>query len=266
MKKTYPFDNSIKSHVIIAISLAIWVFVFLYFTEPLDVNQFSEREKLIFLPGYGLVAGCCYLLFLPLQHFLYKSNNNLWTLLNEIIFLLTFCVFSITIARLFYVYIIMANDRNPYELWFMLKSIFIHAITTILPIIIIGRFGLGKYKQKRLEDQKIEIKGEGNYEGIRLLVNDLISIQSSDNYIEVFYVSGNTLKKTLIRNKLSNIDEEFSELIRTHRSFVINPFHFQTWKTEKGKHVIILSYNIQVPISKTYLETVKVALNFTTST
>jgi DNA-binding LytR/AlgR family response regulator len=160
----------------------------------------------------------------------------------------------------------MANERNPYGFWFMLKSIYLPAIATILPIVVIGRYAFGKYKQKKIEDQKIEIKGQGNYEGLRLLINDLISIQSSDNYIEVFYISGNTLKKTLIRNKLSNIDDAFSELIRTHRSFLINPFHFQTWKSEKGKHHIILSYNIQVPISKTYQEAVKAALNFATST
>lgn len=159
----------------------------------------------------------------------------------------------------------MANDRNPYDLWYMLKSIYLPAIITILPIIIIGRYGFGKYKHKKLEAQKIEIKGEGNYEGLRLLLNELISIQSSDNYIEVYYISGNALKKTLIRNKLSVIDEEFSELLRTHRSFLINPFHFQTWKTEKGKHNIILSHNIEVPISKTYLETVKATLNFATT-
>ena len=115
-----------------------------------------------------------------------------------------------------------------------------------------------------MEEQKIEIQGEGNYESLRLQLNELISIQSSDNYVEVFYLNGPNLKKTLIRNKLSVIDESFPELLRTHRSFIINPFHFQSWKTEKGKHFLSLTYDIEVPISKTYLELVKEALNFTT--
>ena len=265
MKRLYPFDNSIKSHLIIATGLTLWIFIFLYFTEPLDVNKFGDREKLIYLPGYALVGGFSYLLFFPLQQYLLKTSSKQWTLLNEITFLFMFCVFSITISRLFYSYIIMANDGNPYDLWFMFTAIYLPALSTILPIIIIGRYGLGKYKQKRLDEQKIEIKGEGNYEGLRLQLNDLISIQSSDNYIEVFYISGNNLKKTLIRNKLSIIDDEFSELIRTHRSFLMNPFHFQTWKTKNGKHTLTLSYNIEVPISKTYNESVKASLNFDTA-
>jgi DNA-binding LytR/AlgR family response regulator len=136
---------------------------------------------------------------------------------------------------------------------------------TILPIIIIGRFAFGKYHEKRLEDQKIKIKGEGNYEGLRLQLNEVISIQSSDNYIEVFYVSGTNLKKALIRNKLSVIDEEFPELLRAHRSYLVNPYHFQQWKTENGKLFMLLNYNIEVPISKTYQKALKAAIQSTTN-
>jgi hypothetical protein len=43
----------------------------------------------------------------------------------------------------------MANEINSYDLWYMLKSIFLPAIATILPIIIFGRFAFGKYKNKQ---------------------------------------------------------------------------------------------------------------------
>ena len=131
-------------------------------------------------------------------------------------------------------------------------------------MIIFGRYAFGKYKKKKIEAQKIEIKGEGSYEGLRLFLNDLICIQSSDNYIEVFYLSGNQLKKSLIRNKLSVIADEFPELLRTHRSFIINPFHFLQWKTEKGKLFVLLFHHIEVPVSKTYQNEVKTVLNSTT--
>jgi DNA-binding LytR/AlgR family response regulator len=139
------------------------------------------------------------------------------------------------------------------------------AIATILPILIIGRFGFGKYYEKQIDDQKIEIKGEGNYEGLRLQLNEVICIQSSDNYIEVFYLSGNNLKKTLIRNKLSVIADEFPELLRAHRSYLINPFHFQRWKTDNGKLLVILNHQVEVPISKTYKNDIKAMINSTTN-
>jgi hypothetical protein len=251
--------------MLIGLLLAVWIFVFLYFTEPLDVNEFNNNEKLIFLPGYGLLGGICYLMFLPFQYYLYKRTENSWRLINEIIFLVSFSVISIAVARIYYLYVIMIGERNPYTLDYMLRAIYLPALATILPIIIIGRFAFGKYHEKRLEDQKIEIKGEGNNEGLRLQLNDIISIQSSDNYIEVFYLSGHQLKKTLIRNKLSAIDDEFPELLRAHRSFLVNPFHFRQWKTENGKLIICLNHDIEVPVSKTYQKEVKSAIQFATN-
>ena len=264
MKKNYPFDPLLIHHTLIALLLAVWVFVFLYFTEPLDVNQFDDKEKLIFLPGYGLVTGICYLLFLPFQTYLYHKYRKQWKIFSEITFLLLFSVVTIIIARYYYLFIVVANEPNPNTLGYMLTTIFIPALTTILPIILIGRFAFGKYYEKRLEDQKIEIKGEGNYEGLRIQLNKVISIKSSDNYIEVFYLSGQNLKKTLIRNKLSVIDDEFPELLRAHRSFLINPYHFQQWKIENGKLSMLLNHQIEVPISKTYQKAIKRSIQSTT--
>jgi len=183
---------------------------------------------------------------------------------HEILFLLSLCIANILFARLFYLYVVVANEPYPYSLGFMLTSILLPAIAIVLPIVLIGRFALGKYRQKKIEDQKIEIKGDGNYESLRLLFDDLICIQSSDNYVEVFYLSNHALKKSLIRNKLSVVAETFPNLLRIHRSFIVNPYHFEEWLNENSKPFLLLSHGIKVPISKTYLEAVKLALNFTT--
>ncbi|WP_034058926.1 LytTR family DNA-binding domain-containing protein [Lacinutrix jangbogonensis] len=265
MNIKYPFDSSIKHHLLIALGLAIWIFVFLYFTEPLDVSEFYEHEKLLYLPLYGSIGGISYLVFLPLQSFIHKKSNGQWLIKHELIFLISFAFLGVIFARLLYLFVVVPNEPNPYPLSYHLTGILLPALLTILPIIIFGRFAFGKYRNKKLEDQKIEIKGEGNYESIRLLINDLICVKSSDNYVEVFYLSNNTLKKSLIRNKLSVIAESFPELLRTHRSYIINPYHFEQWKTEKGKHFLLLSNAIETPISKTYLEATKRTLNIATT-
>lgn len=264
MNKKYPFDPSIKHHFIITIGLAIWIFIFLYFTEPLDVNEFNDLEKLIYLPLYGLLGAICYLIFLPVQQYLYFKNGKNWYVKTEVFFFLIFVLVSTIIARLFYLYVVVLGEPNPYSLFYHLKTVLIPAFLTILPIILFGRYAFGKYKNKKIEAQKIQISGEGNYEGLRLFENDLICIQSSDNYIEVFYLMGEDVKKTLIRNKLSVIANDFTTLLRTHRSYIVNPYHFLQFKSEKGKLFILLNYNIQIPVSKTYQKEVKNALNSTT--
>lgn len=264
-KLKYPFDPSIKHHLIIALGLAVWIFGFLYLTEPLDVNEFGDREKLMYLPVYGLIGGICYSLFIPFQFFLYQRFQKVWSIGLEFLFLATFIFISATFARLYYLYVVVAGEPNPYSLGYYITDILLPTIAIVLPSIIIGRFGFGKYKEKRLEQAKIDIKGEGTYDGLKLLLNDLICIQSSDNYIEVLYYSGKELKKSLIRNKLSVIADEFPELLRVHRSYVINPYHFQQWKTEKGKLFAELSSSIFTPVSNTYKNEVKAVLNSTTN-
>lgn len=261
----YPFDKEIKHHLIIAFGLVLWIFLFLYLTEPLDVNEFSDQEKLIYLPAYGLIGGLLYIIVLPLQYFLFKRSKQKWTGLFEIIFISDFAIISIFIIRGFYLYVVVPNEPNPYSFMYQLKAITLPAIATILPIVIVGRYSFGKYREKKVEATKIEIKGEGTYDGLKLFLNDLICIQSSDNYIEVYYYSGKELKKSLIRNKLSKIAEEFPELLRVHRSYIINPYHFQQWKTENGKLSIELSSSIFTPVSNTYKTEVKAVINSTTN-
>jgi len=173
-------------------------------------------------------------------------------------------LFGGIIARLVYLNLIVPNEPNPYTLTYFIGNLYLPAMLTILPIVVAGRWAFGKYKNKKMEDQKIEIEGEGAYEGLRLLWNDLISVKADDNYIEVSFLDGAVLKKQLIRNKLSVISEAFPELLRTHRSFLINPYHFWQWKTQGGKPFMTLSNGIEIPVSKTYTQQVKDRLQLAT--
>lgn len=133
-------------------------------------------------------------------------------------------------------------------------------MATILPIILMGRWAFGKYREKKLEEKKIEIQGEGTYEGLRLHLNDLVAIKADDNYIAVSFLDNNKLKKQLIRNKLSTIATLHSDLLRTHRSYLINPYHFLQWKMISGKLHVVLTSEIEIPVSKTYTDDTKAIL------
>ncbi|OEK03689.1 transcriptional regulator [Roseivirga sp. 4D4] len=264
MKSKYPFDPSLKHHLFVAFGIAVWVFVFLYFTEPLDVSELSSSEKLLYMPLYGIFTSICYLLTLPFQQWLFKSNNQRWSLGSELLQFLVLVVLGFVITRSVYYYIVMDQHPNAYTLYYFARAIYLPGILTIFPIIAIGRWSFGKYKEKKLEEQKIEIKGSGNYESLKLLLNDLICIQSSDNYVEITYKEDGLLKKQLIRNKLADVEIARPELIRTHRSFLINPFHFKQWRTGNRKINVVLSSDIEVPVSKTYQPVVEEAVNSTT--
>ncbi|GAB5529659.1 MAG: hypothetical protein Roseis3KO_14360 [Roseivirga sp.] len=250
--------------MLIALGLVIWVFVFLYFTKPLDVTEFGPREQLIYLPLYGVFASLCYLASLPFQYWLYKRQGQRWSVRSELGQFLFLFVFAFVVVRLVYFYIVMDSHPYAYTILYFFTNIYVPAVLTIFPMIAISRWSFGKYKEKKLEEQKIEIKGTGNYESLRLALNDLICIQSSDNYVEVTYKEEGEIKKQLIRNKLTAVEEARPELIRAHRSYLINPHHFKQWRTGNRKVNVVLTSDMEVPVSKTYHEAVETAVNSTT--
>lgn len=259
---SYPHDPAVKHHLLIALFLVCWIFGFLYLTQPLDVSEFSTKEQLIYLPLYGLLGGILYAAFIPLQKAMFQQG---WSLGRELLFLVCFVFVTIVVLRFFYLYIVVPGEPNPYSFVYQLTAISLPAIATILPFVVIARYAFGRYTEKQLEKLKIDIQGEGSYDGLQLFLDDLIYIQSSDNYIEVFYKAGTENKKALIRNKLSVIDEQFPELLRVHRSYIINPLHFVRWKSEKGKLYIELSSSEFVPVSNSYKSVTKAVIHSTTN-
>lgn len=264
MIRKYPFDPTIKHHIILALALGVWIFVFLYVTQPLDVKELDPDDQLYYLPFYALVGTVSYLLIFPTQYLIRKFFSGPWTILHELGFLIVLIGVGWAGAWNYYYYGVIEQHPNSYSLGYFSKAVFFPAISTIVPPLFIGRFAFGKYKEKKLEEQKIEIKGSGQYESLKLYPNDLICIQSSDNYVEVVYQEGGTLKKQLIRNKLTAVEESLNLTVRTHRSYLVNPTHFKQWQRANRKVNLILSHDLEVPVSKTYQDAVETAVNSTT--
>ena len=94
----FPFDPSLRHHLFIAVGLFLWVFVFLFFTEPLDIKELYFDEKLLYLPVYSLVASFGYLLLLPLQSWLYAYNARVWKLSSELLMLFAFSLLGLVMV------------------------------------------------------------------------------------------------------------------------------------------------------------------------
>ncbi|MGB1309533.1 MAG: LytTR family transcriptional regulator, partial [Oceanihabitans sp.] len=99
MHTKYPFDASIKHHALIALGLALWIFIFLYFTVPFDVNELTNTEKLLYLPGYGFLGAILYVIALPFQYWLFNKKNKTWTIASELLFLLFYIFIAIVVIR-----------------------------------------------------------------------------------------------------------------------------------------------------------------------
>ena len=103
-------------------------------------------------------------------------------------------------------------------------------------------------------DEKGELK-------ISIVLENLLYVDSSDNYATIHYLNKSKLSHYLIRNTLKCMDENLtmdSPLVRCHRSYVVNLDKVKVLrKTKDGIFLELETDNTpDIPVSKTYYERV----------
>ena len=90
-----------------------------------------------------------------------------------------------------------------------------------------------------------------------ILLDDLLYLESSDNYVIVYYLDHTKVSKFLIRNSLKNYEESLGvpNLVRCHRSYIVNFDKVKIMRKEKEGLLLELDIpqQLSLPVSKTYV-------------
>jgi hypothetical protein len=93
-----------------------------------------------------------------------------------------------------------------------------------------------------------------------ILKENLLYLESAENYVNICYLNKGKVSKYLLRDTLKKIEEDFSgtEIIRCHRSYIVN---FEKVKViRKDRDGLKLAFDdpsvSDIPVSKTYVNTV----------
>ncbi len=106
--------------------------------------------------------------------------------------------------------------------------------------------------------QIVDEKGE-----MRLSIRreNLVSIESADNYVCIYYLNGDKIKKSMVRNTISRVAEHLngSRIVRCHRSYMINLDHAKV--LHRDKEGVFIEVGIEgvpdIPISRTYADNIR---------
>jgi DNA-binding LytR/AlgR family response regulator len=89
---------------------------------------------------------------------------------------------------------------------------------------------------------------------------NLLYIESAENYVNVCYLNKNKVSKYLLRDTLKKIEENFkgTDIIRCHRSYMVNFDKVKVIKKDKDGLRLELDNPsvIDIPVSKTYVNPV----------
>jgi len=251
------YIQSIPKQLLVGFFIGFWLFLFFYYVEPFDMYQLPRADRTLACFGYTIVGMLTYFITIPIQRLLYKSAGK-WTFIHEGILLVALIVISGVIGYAFFKFILLENDPYAHTFTYFFTQQVLPTVFLLLPVMIFLRwiFGDKTVVENILVEPKettIVIKGENKAEVLHIKASELVFVESANNYIKVYYLLQDELKNELFRNKISVLLKEFPFLLKTHRSFLINPTHFLEWKRESSQTILILKPNVtEIPVSKTY--------------
>ncbi|RXM46168.1 LytTR family DNA-binding domain-containing protein [Flavobacterium sp. YO64] len=236
---------SIKHNLLVGLFIALWLFVFAFIIKPFDDGTINFKAWFLISFGFSIIAFLCYSLLTIVQKSFYERITK-WNVGLEIA--------SVIFFYLVYLFGVYAYYKSPilnggYSFYEFFSVIFIKVALILTPVIILARRYL--IKLIPVKEDFLVIKGENKLDVLKIKKSDLVCISNAQNYVEIFYIENGKLTSKLLRSSLKNIQKDFSFLMQIHRSHLINPSHFKSWRNQ---NTIILT-QIELPVSKNYKET-----------
>lgn len=260
-----------KNIVNLVVFTALFALVFINLYAPFGVTNWYEHindwqlllySSVVILTGVLVVAVSRIIMYLACKN----SPINYWQfgiwLFAEITFMALFYALFIKLVLMdnrFILDILKISAQNT-------------ALILLLPYSVMWLyFSWDEKKQqlnqltykKLLPDNSQQMVAFFDEKGIMRLsvkMENLLYLEASDNYVNVFYINKEKINRFLLRNSLKKLESMFeaTEVSRCHRSYMIN---FKKVKVlRKNKDGINLEMDIpgidDIPVSKTYAQNV----------
>jgi hypothetical protein len=276
LQQPYPYPHksvgvSLRKSLIEGAGVALFFVIF----QPFGLNDWQHPNKLWVLIGFGGIVSICTLfnrsvLPLLLPKFFNEQKWVVWKEIADVLLLLSL----ISCANMFYSKFFF--QYIPLTLFGFVAMFFIVALVGLVPI----SFGvmsnyiyqLKKYNQTivvqsneaiKPEDKAIaliKLIAENEKDIVEISSDDLLFIESSDNYSTVFYQKGNTLQKELLRSSLTRLEGQVNlpNIVRCHRSYIVNLDKVEkVTGNAQGYKLHLKSSELTVPVARKYSEIVE---------
>jgi hypothetical protein len=239
MNKLNP---SIKHHLFLGLLFALWGFLFMFVVRPFTDDTTGFLFWIRSSIGFNLIAFFGYALIAVIQKAIYGKLQK-WSFGLEISTLLFFYILHTTGTFALYKspFITGGYTFLQWNTEIMMKAAIIN-----FTVLAIARSYLTKLIMAK--EDILTIKGNNKLDLLKIKKSELICMSNAQNYVEIFYTQNNKLHSKLIRTSLKNLKEEFDFLLQVHRSHLINPSHFKSWKDSNSIYLT----QIELPVSKTF--------------
>lgn len=153
----------------------------------------------------------------------------------------------------------------PY-LEIVLSSFQLISLTLIVPYVVLGlSIRTYEYHEKSLiaheplSQKRIRFYDSRHNLKLVLMPHTILYLSSDENYVNIFYIENDKMRKFVLRSSMKAIEEVCIEngLIRCHRSYLINPSHVKVLRKEQDGIVyaeLEAPEMLHIPVTKRYYE------------
>lgn len=271
-----PFLYRKSSQTTFIIFVAVFSLIFINAYKPFNSFEwipyirYRGSSSAYFLISVGMVAAG--LLVLVLSRMLMTAYGRRRPILYRV-YILWIAAETVVMTSVYTLYAVLSNGE-PSDYLILWKNTIINTVLVLsIPyaIFIIYISWREKDLQLRRITERIDEAPDAGSSHVQLY-NDkgemqlsvakanLVLIESADNYVCVWYLNHDKIKKTMIRNTMKSMTRDLadSNIMRCHRSYMVNLDHVKVMRRQSSGIVIELGIAgvPDIPISKTYSESI----------
>lgn len=258
-----------RNLVIMVTSAAAFAFLFIIIYKPFNVEHWAEVSQFVFvacvmgvvLLGMSIAAiSRIIMCYYAKKHSITYLSYIAWVFVELVLMAVAFTICSTLTG-------VQLDIWEAFE-----KSLLNTSLILLIPYIVcITAFTLQDRNQRlrQFEDdydkaiqQRAATKGlisfydERGELQLSVTKENLLYIESADNYINIWYMKSNLPKKLMLRNTLKRTAELLADtsVMRCHRGFMVNMEQVKVLRREKENFYLELGVEgiKDIPVSKTY--------------
>jgi hypothetical protein len=248
---------------------AAFALAFINFYSPFGMNKWDISQiQLLLYSSLIILTGVLVIVISRIIMFHYSKKrqiNYLQYIVWIILEILSMAAFYAVFMKLF------LHDKRIFTLIFKI-SIRNTLLVLLLPYSILSLYFSWRFKSKQLEElankeqfadtlkKMIPFHDEKGNLRFSILLEDLLYLEATDNYVTIYYIDSGKIMKYLIRNSLKNLEPKLQpkNIMRSHRSYMVNFEKVKIMRKDKSGLYLELNSDqkISLPVSKTYVASV----------
>lgn len=269
-KKIPEYFVNKRNTVIQIVFTTVFAFVFINIYKPFGSQSWFNITQFQFFLYSGLlvIQGMLVVLLSRIILFRIKRKKSISIRYYALMIALEIIVMAAFYAT--YEKLIVKDWRAFSSLWLVAGEN--TSLILLIPYLISSLYFAWQDKKRNLEQLLKEKTNAGpavfipfydEKDALKLTIksSDLFYLESTDNYVTIYYSDGGATKKYLLRNSLKRMEELLRKypVIRCHRSFMVNISQIKM--VRKGKKGYEIEMNLPdrrvLPVTKTYEPEVK---------